>query len=284
MYSKNLLWNIELRVTICGEVEQFINIGKDVNYTLKKGYMSILLIVSISLIILFSVFYFFRCNYIYDDFDKCYKDITDLKSLNLINPSSVELDKLSKCSELKELFIFSNDRDFSLEFLLSLDLYKLTIHANPDDWSCLGTQHNMAYLIIVSNSFNASDVFYDMKKLKKLEINTEQSIDLSKLKYCSDLDYLLLQSNNYDLSELSDLNKVEELRLVNMHIDNVDFLGKMKSLSVLKLPNTSCGNYCGLIYSNNLKSIYVDDKDVIDSSIVNHLSETVEILFYDDSE
>lgn len=195
--------------------------------------------------IFFVVYVFFSHKYVYIK-DSSGTEILESKRINkliLKSPSEITLNSLRYCENLDMLSI--------------------------------------SFVPISKNS--GSLYFLQGTHLRELQL-IGQWEDYSILQYQEDLESLWLYTygfNNEDFKYLLKMNKLEELTLVSLQVNDISGIEKLENLQTLDLRNLTINDYSPLFKCDKLETVYAKQlpKDVADALIDKGVEVKAEILY-----
>lgn len=201
----------------------------------------------------------------------------NLEDLSLVNQKITDLSPLKNLTKLKRLELRNSSltkkdgtvltiEDVSpLKNLTSLEILNLQ-QAKIKNVENLSNLVNMKHLNLMSTKIENLEFARKMTNLEYLDVSYNSISDVNPLKDCVNLKFLNFSNNpNFlfakahvkDISGLSKLVNLEELRFSNHRVKDISVVKIFKNLTNLEAQNNLIENFEGMLFLNNLKEAWI---------------------------
>ncbi len=203
-----------------------------------------------------------------EDFDASNRNISDIRGVEYM-------------TNLRDLTL--NDNNISdLNPLINLNKleYLELVNNNISDLQGLphnsdGTNTNLLSLNIEGNNVHNLDLLENFSALRDITASSNQIDSVFDPSMLSNLRYLRLNDNSIsDISSLAKLSTtIEQIKLSDNGITNIDPLSTIYSLTELRLTGNPISNIDSLFHSINLSTLYVNRTNISKIEVLKTLAE-----------
>jgi internalin A len=157
----------------------------------------------------------------------------ELRDLQLISPTPVDLAPLASCVDLTRLSISCGKHKVELHNFDRLAVLKFLDHLalsnlQSDQFEAIGTWRALTFVQLVNSNLNSLRAFENLQDLEYLSIRGAPVSDLSPLSTLAKLRRLDVgETTVHDLTPLSSISTLEELSIAHTPIDDLQPLAKL---------------------------------------------------------
>lgn len=201
---------------------------------------------------------------------------SNVKETLIFNPNIYNLSCIKYCSNLEVLCVsvFPFTKNVDTKYLVNDNVKAVSFAFHSNDWSHLNECTNLEKISIINSDFSDTNDISDLSKLEELYIDTDNDLNIRIIEKSKKLKRItLISDKTIDVSGLSKLTNIEYLH-IGGKIKNFNMI---KSVSTLQLFGGNDIDFEHLLNINNLEKL-VTDCDIPDEIIESLIKKGVEIV------